>query len=256
VQAGIRLRSLWHLKLWLLGCTAVAVLAAIWSVAIITISPLALTPRKMQMASATTHVLVDSRSSMLIDLRENTYNLEGLRNRTVLLGNVVAGSEVRARIAQRVGISVDALRVQPPLTPEMTTRPPDSQNPQKMSDILKSMDQYRLNLQANPSVPMLDISAQAPTAETAAALANAAVEELKRYLQQLAATQRTPDQLQIRLLPLGRAHGVVINKGADREVALLVFMLTLGIGCATVIFFSRLRAGWRQAKLFEQIASD
>jgi hypothetical protein len=256
VEFGIRLRSLWHLKLWLLLCFLVAVLTAVWSVAHITLSPPSLTARKLQMATASTHVLVDSPSSMLIDLRENTYNIEGLRNRAVLLGNVAASSDVRTNIAKRVGIPVEALRIQPPLTREMTTRPADSENPQATSDILKSMDQYRLNLQSNPSVPMLDIYAQAPTAEMAAALANGAVDELTRHLERLAATQRTPDQLQVRLLNLGRAHGVVITDGVDRQVAVLVFLLTLGIGSATVIFLSRVRAGWRHAKLSEQAAAS
>ena len=255
MEFGIRLRSLWRLKFSLLLCLLIAALAAVWSVERITLSPFAVAPRKLQTAAASTHLLVDSQSSMLIDLRENTYNLEGLRNRAVLLGNVAASSEVRAGIAKLAGIPVEALRVQPPLTSEMTTRPADSDNPQSTSDILKSMDQYRLSFTANPSVPMLDIYAQAPTAEAAAALANGAVDELKHYMEQLAANQRTPDALQIRLLPLGRAHGVVINKGADRQVAILAFILTFGIACATVIFLSRVRTGWRQAKLAEQTAT-
>ena len=255
MEFGIRLRTLWRLKLWLLACVLFALVAGIWSVARISLSPLSLEPRKLEMAAASTHMLVDSRSSMLIDLRENTYNIEGLRNRAVLLGNVAASSDVRTKIAERVGIPVTVLKVQPPLTSEMTTRPANSENPQKTSDILRSPDQYRLNLTTNPSVPMLDVYAQAPTAELAAALANATVDELKAYLERLAATQRTPDQLQIRLRDLGRAQGVVINQGVDRQVAILVFLLTFGVGGATVIFFSRVRAGWRQARLSEQAAT-
>lgn len=255
MEFGKRLRTLWRLKVWVTLCLLVSVAAAIWSVAQISLSPLGLTARKMQMATASTHILIDSKSSMLIDLRENTYNMEGLRNRTVLLGNVAASSDVRTRVAQRVGIPAGVLRVQPPLTPEMTTRPPGSENSQATTDILKSTDEYRLNIQSNPSVPMLDIYAQAPSAEAAAALANGMVDELTRYMKDLAASQRTPDKMQIRLLPLGRAQGAVINGGVDRQVAVLVFLITLGITAATVIFFSRVRAGWRAARLAEQTAS-
>ena len=68
----------------------------------------------------------------------------------------------------------------------------DSENARHTSDILKSTDQYRINLKANATVPMLDIYAQTPTAESAAALANAAVDELKAYLQHARDDRRTP----------------------------------------------------------------
>ena len=48
-----------------------------------------------------------------------------------------------------------------------------------MSDITKSTDEYNVSIQANPTVPMLDIYAQTPDSESAANVANATVEELQ-----------------------------------------------------------------------------
>lgn len=255
MQLGIRLRQLWRLKLGVAVSLLLALLAATWSIQKISLSPLSLTPRSLEMASATTHVVIDTPSSVLLDLRQDTYSLEGLQNRAVLLGNVLASTQVQQDIAARAHVPVQALRVLPPLTRAQASPPVDSENARHPSDLLKSTDQYRLNLQANPLAPMLDIYALAPKADTAAALANSAVDELRAYLDRLALSQRTPAKDQVHLIVLGRARGVVINKGVDYQVAFLVFLLTFAIACASVMFLARVRAGWRQAALSEQAAS-
>jgi hypothetical protein len=248
------MRKLWHLKAGVAVSLAFALLVGVWSIDRISLSPPGLTPRALDMATAATHVIVDTPTSQLIDLRQDTYSVEGLRNRSVLLGNVIASSSVQQRIAQRAHVPVDLLRIQAPLTPEQTAPPVDSENARHTSDLAKSTNQYRIDIKANPTVPMLDIYAQTPTAESAAALANAAVDELKAYLAGLAATQGTPPADRIHALQLGRATGVVINHGAKWQVAFLAFLLTLAISCATVIFVARVRAGWRQAALSERAA--
>jgi hypothetical protein len=171
-----------------------------------------------------------------------------------VLGNVIASSGVEARIAQRARIPRERLRIQAPLTPQQSAPPVDSQNARHVSDVMKSTNQYRITINANPTVPMLDIYAQTPTADSAAALANAAVDELQAYLAGVVARQRTPRKFEIRPVQLGRATGVVINGGVRWQAAILAFLLTFGISCATVTFLARVRAGWRQAALSERAA--
>jgi hypothetical protein len=232
---GKRLRTLWKLKLGVAIVLALACLAAVWSVEKISLSPLQLTPRSLEMATATTHVIVDTPDSTVLDLRQDTYSLEGLMNRAVLLGNVMASTSVQNDIARRAGVPLELLRIQAPLTPAQAAPPADSENARHTTDILKSTDQYRLDIEANPTVPMLNIIAQTPSAASAAALANAAVTEMKLYIDGLATSQKTPAKDQIRLLTLGQARGVVINKSVDWQVAAIVFLLTFAIGCATVV---------------------
>ena len=203
------------------------------------------------MATASTHVVVDTPTSTLVDLRQDTYSYDSLKNRAVLLGNVIGSSTVRQRIADQAGLPVERLRVQPPLTPEQLAPPVDSENARRAGDILKSTDQYRLNVQANPTVPILDIYAQTPDAESAAKVVNAAVDELQRYLSDLAVSEDTPVKSQIRLIQLGRARGTVINQGVNRQMALLVFLIAFGFSAGTVIYVNRVRAGWRLAALAE-----
>ena len=172
----------------------------------------------------------------------------------MVLGNIIASAQVQAKIAERAHVPFERLRIQAPLTTQQAAPAVDSENARHASDILKSTDQYRIDLKANPTVPMLDIYAQSPTAASAAALANAAVTELQAYLTDLAAHQRTPFKDQIRAVQLGRATGVVINHGVKSQAAFLIFLITLAISCATVTFLARLRAGWRQAALAERAA--
>jgi hypothetical protein len=254
MSIGIRMRTLWRLKVGVVVSLALALLAATWSVEKISLSPFALTPRSLEMATATTHVLIDTQTSQLIDLRQDTYAVDGLKNRAVLLGNVVASSAVQAKIAARAGVPVERLRIQAPLTTSQPAPPVDSENTRHTTDILKSTDQYRVNIKVNPTVPMIDIYSQTPTAESAAALGNAAAGEMKDYMAEVTAQQDIPLEDQVRATQLGRAHGVIINHGVKWQTAFIVFALTLGICCASVIFLGRVWAGWRQAAFAERVA--
>lgn len=253
---GVRLQKLWQMKAGVAGCLVLALIAAVWSLESISLLPPKLTPRSLDMATASTHVVVDTPRSTLLDLRQDTYELEGLTQRAVLLGNVIANGPVKESIARRAGIPVDALRVEAPLTAKQPRPRVEVGNEKKASDILKSNDQYRLNIQANPTAPLLDIYAQTPTAKSAEDLANAAVKSLQGYLADLAQSESTPATQQIRLVQLGTARGAVINEGAHWQVAFLAFILTFALACATLIFLSRISRGWRMESLSERTASS
>ena len=250
VRIGTRIRTRSRVKF--AGCLAVALVASAWSIDKISLFPPGLEPRSLELATAATHVIVDTPSSIMIDLRQDTYGLQDLTNRAVVLGNVIASTSVEAAIAQEANVPLELLRIQAPLTPLQPSAPVGSQTQRQISDIVKSNDQYRIEMKVNPTVPMLDIYAQAPTAANAAALANAAVDQLKSYVTRLATTQGTPAKDQIRVEQLGRATGAVINPGVKYEVAVLVFVLSF-LGCwATVTFVTRTRTQWRAASLSER----
>ncbi len=220
----------------------------------ISVIPPRLTPRSLQMATATTHVVVDTPRSSILDLSQDTYVLEALRQRAIVLGNVPAQGAVRMAIARRAQVPVDSLQVTPPLTATQPRVVEGSANQKHATDILASTDQYRISIQTNPTVPMMDIYSQAPTAQKAEIMANAVVDELRAYLARVAVAQRTPEADQISLVQLGRANGAVINDGIKWQVGLLAFVLTFSVACATVILFSRVREGWRTAELSERAA--
>jgi hypothetical protein len=167
----------------------------------------------------------------------------------------MASDPVRSRIARRAGVSPEVLTVEAPLTRAQPRPRMEAGQEKKTSDILKSMDQYRLSIQANPTVPVLDLYVQTPDTKSAKLLANAAVDELRTYLTTVAAGEQTPDKDKIRLVQLGRAEGAVINGDVHWQVAFLAFMLTFVASCATVLFVARVRAGWQLAARLEQPAA-
>jgi hypothetical protein len=239
------MRQVWRLKLGMGLSLALALLAAGWSVS----------RPGLEMATAHTEVLVDTPQSIMTNLRQSSYSIDGLVNRAVVLGNVIASTPVEAKIAQRANVPAPLLRIQGPITVHVASLPLTAQDTRSITDITKSNEQYRIQIDANPTVPMLDIYAQTPTAKSAAALANAAVDELKAYLAGLASSQATPASDQVRIEQMGRATGMVINPGVRYQLALLVFILTFLLACATAIVVSRIRAGWRLEAMSEHTAS-
>lgn len=242
--------TLWQLRPWVLASALLALIVAVWSVDKISLLPPRLTPRDLEMATATTHVIVDTPVSTVLDLRQNSDDIEALTQRAVLLGNVIANGRVAAAIAQSAHVPVNVLQVTPPLTPAQAVPLAGASN-NSVTDIAKSTNQYRISINVNPTVPMLDIYTEAPTATSATVLANASVNELRAYLATLAVEQHIPAADQTRLLQLGRAQGAVINHGIEWQVAVFAFALTFALACATVIFTSRIRRGWRMASIAE-----
>jgi hypothetical protein len=256
MSLGERTKKLWRRRPYVVASAVLALVVATWSVARISIVPPGIESRSLEMATAATHVVVDKPRSTILDLREDTYSLEALRQRAIVLGNVIANGEVREAIARQADVPSDQLQIAPPLTPTQPRAVVASTERKHATDLLASTDQYRLSIQANATVPMLDIYAQAPDAASAALLANTTVDELRAYLAKLAVAEQTPESKQIQLLQLGRAEGKVINASIDVQVALLVFAITFAIACATVVFAGRVRAGWRAEALRERAAQN
>jgi hypothetical protein len=247
MQLGTHLRELWRLRIGVALSAVLALVVAISSVDKISMSPPSLKGRELEIAAASTHVLIDTPKSKIIDLRANTYDFTSLTTRADLLGNVMASAPVREYIARRAG--VDPLRIEAvaPVTanvPRVLTEPGSEK---RSSDILRSTDQYRLDIQANPTVPILDISSQAPSKEAAERLANSAVDGLRDYLHVLGARQGIGPDQQVRLEQLGRARGGVINHGVSVQIELLSFLVVFAISCCAVLFLSRVRRGWLAA---------
>jgi hypothetical protein len=244
MQFGAHLHELWRLRLGLLLSLALATLVASSVVYRVSILPPGIEPRAMEIGTASTHVMIDTPRSTILDLRQPTDDLESLTNRAVLLGNVMASLPVRQYIARRAGVAPERIEATTPLTADFP-RPVAAAGDQKhVTDILASTDQYRLNIQANPTVPILDVYAQGPTAQATERLANAAVDGLRAYLADIARAEGTAARDEVRLSQLGRAHGSVINDGVRLEVLLLVFVLVLALSSAAVLFMARVRRGW------------
>jgi len=209
-------------------------------------------PRAVEMASATTEVLVDTHKSAVHDLRQGSSEFQKMTNRAVLIGNVMASPPVLLYIGRRAGVNPQVIRAQPPLTVDFPRPLSGFGEDPKTRDLLRSTDQYRIDIQANPTVPILQVYAQAPSAKAAATLANASVDGLRDYLEATAKAQGTPAGDIVRLSPLGRAHGKVITGGIRWQLAFVTFIVVFGLSAATAVLLSRIQRGWKEADAFEE----
>lgn len=243
MQFGRHLQELSQNRLGVAISALLALCAALWSVGKVELLPPSVESRDLEMAAASTRVLVDVPTSTVLDTSVDTTNFNAITNRALLIGNVMASQPVRRYIGRRARVSPAILQVASPVTPDFP-RPLASSGSRSSKDILKSPDQYRLSIQANPTAPILDVYAQAPTAEAAELLANGAVDGMKDYLAALARTQAVPSDRQVRLEQLGRATGGVLNRGVSVKVALLSFVLVFAVSCVAAVFIARVRRGW------------
>ena len=243
MQLGKHLHELWRLRLGVVLALVLGLLAAAWSTNEISLFPPGLKPRSLEMSAASTRLLVDSPKSSVLDLSMSTNDIQGSTNRALLIANVMASAPVREYIARRAKAPVERLQVASPVTPRFP-RPLATSKKPKTSDIARSPDEYRLSLTSNPTVPIVDIYAEAPTAEAAQQLANGAVDGMRDYLRDLAAAQRVPAAQQVALEQLGRAKGGVIDEGVSVEVAVLSFLIVFAVSSAAVLFIARVRQGW------------
>ena len=238
------MRELWSHKLGLGLTLFFALLAATSVMYKVSFAPPSLESRSLGLAAASTQVIVDTPESMLTDRRQNTYSLVSQTNRALLLGDVMASIPVREHIAERAGIDPAQLAVAGPVTPEEPRVIADAGDQPKTTDILKSPEEYRISIQANPTVPILDIATEAPTAAAAAKLADAAVGGLRDYVGDISAAAKTPAKAEIDIRQLGHATGATVNSGAKPEFVLLAFCFVFLAGCAITLFVARVRRGW------------
>ncbi len=250
---GIKTTRLWRLRYLVAACAVLALAASVWSVWRVDLRHQR-KPRALDMATAWTSMMVDNPKPTLLDLTQDTYSLEALSDRAVVLGTVMANGPLREAIARRAGVPAHVLRVDAPLTPIQPRVPVERGKEKKTSDILRSTDQYRLHLEVDPTVPVLDVYSQAPSARMAEQLADAAVAAAREYIDQLGVAEGTPERYRIHVRQLGRAHGEVINPGVRWQVAFLAFSLTFGLGCAVLITLSWIGDGWRMARLADKPA--
>lgn len=252
MELGRHLNELWRLRFGVGICVGLAMIAALMITYKVNLFPPGLKARSLQIATASTEVLVDTPRSAILDLRQDLFDIESLTNRTVLLGNVMASPPVLAYIGRRAGVPPDVIKSSTPRTPNSPRPFVAPGEEKKAGDLLRSTDQYRLDIEADPTVPVLRIYAQAATARGAEELANASVDGLRDYLDQQARAQRVGLDEQVRLQQLGRASGAVINPGVRVQVMFLTFLVVFAVSAAAAIYLARLRRGLQLAEKQER----
>ena len=144
------------------------------------------------MGVASARVLVDTPDSQVVDLNPKGAD-PTLSSRATLLANLMASSPVKIIIARDAGVPPQAFVAVAPVRDGPTRSP--RRTP---ADDEHGAD---TDIQTEDALPIIAVSAQAPTAEQAARLANAAGTGLRDYLRSVAGAQNVPAARQVYLEP-------------------------------------------------------
>jgi hypothetical protein len=209
----------------LLACVLVGLLAALLSVDRISGFPPSFSPRATEIATAHTSMILEPPTPIVLDANATVYGIQGLLNRAVLLGNVLATPHSRSGLAGQMHTPITNLEVTAPGTSQYPLPDPDVDHTRKVTDVLHHNDQYRVSYEVNSTVPVVDIYSEAPSVAEAERLADASVTLLRSYVNAAAAGSKTPASERVTLSQLGRAQGGITNPGASLQLAALAFVL-------------------------------
>jgi hypothetical protein len=238
------LKTLWARRRLVALGMGVALVAALLSVYTVGIFPPALHSRTNVFATASTQILVDTPESAFADLE---YDLEPLDTRANVFARFLATPAAVALIAREAKLPYGAIEAKGPFelnVPEVQRAPTAER---RSSQIVGEGALYRLRFESNPSLPLVTVFAQAPTEKEAEILAAAAPAALSSYIGGIQVRQDTPESRQVEIRQLGAATGGVVNKGANMQIATLVFLVVLGGWCMLLLPARTIARGWRSA---------
>jgi hypothetical protein len=229
------LLKLWKLRLWVGVGGLLAVAAAVGSVTM---------SHSTVYANASTQMLVDSPFSALANAG---VDMSGYAARANIFARLMTSADALNYIGQAAGIPGNLIDANGPVetngSPIATHAPVAIQG----SKDLPAPASYKLSFLQNPDLPTVDVYAEAPTTATAIALANGAVTGFANFVNQLSA-DGIPLGQRIQVRKLGGATGGIVDSGASKKIAVLIFFAVLAMWCGVVLFVSRLRAQLRAAK--------
>lgn len=205
--------------------------------------PPALHSRSLSVAVATTEVMVAPPN--LATGTEDSYLTEV--DHAVLTGDVMITPPVVEYAARRLGIDPGSVQASAPMTANVARAVTDPDSGAAAYRLVGSSYAYKLQVEADPAVPILHLFAQAPSAAQATELASAAITGLRRYVAaMLPASERSTTATGI--VQLGAIRSEVVNSAASKEILLLVFVGTFGITRWLVLIGTRIGRGFSAAR--------
>ncbi|HMC49144.1 MAG TPA: hypothetical protein VKH20_00720, partial [Solirubrobacterales bacterium] len=238
------IRHLWQRKGLVAIVFVLAVFAAILTAYQVSVSPPGPHKRTLQVAAASSQILVDSPKSTLVS-GGSTETFNALATRAKIYGQYLSSLEARRQIAGKVGVPAPTISTQGPFSPEAGQGGYENQpSGERASELLKEGAVYRLVFSAQEGVPILSVSSQAPTTERAIALANASFQVLKDYVASLEAEDK-PVSDGVTLRELGTPQGGTLGSSNGKILMALAFLAVFGLGCAAILLVPGFARRWR-----------
>jgi O-antigen ligase len=220
----------------------VALLAAIASVTHVSLTPPSLGTRDLARGAATTRILVDLPEQERGHVSAPEF--EAMSKRASLISSVLASPPVLHRIAAELGVDDNEVTAATEITEGVPLALIEPNEEKRANEILVSHDGYRLDIQANPTLPIIDVYAQAPTPAAAAELADAVGPAGNEYTDVMADRDHFPVGNRVELKQLGAAASAAISPTAPIEIFALTFIVVFGVAFGLLCGAAAIRQGW------------
>jgi hypothetical protein len=246
VDLATAINQLLRRKVWLALVLVVAVFAAVLTAYDMKGFPPKFEKKSLEFGAAGAQILVDSPGSTLADLRRE---FTPLAERAQVYSQFMASPAVKDAIAKAADLPPGVLVAEASLATENLPRSAvEPGEGERANELLAEGVGYRLSFEAQEDLPIVAIRSQAPTAQEAIKLADAAVTGLNNYLRSAEAQQEIPEKRLVQIVPLGKAKGGMVNEGVNRVVAGMVFLAVFGLGCGLILVAVNVAAGMRQGR--------
>ena len=209
------LRTLWERKWWVLGAFAAAVAVAAY-----------LHSDGTRFGVASQEVLLDAPSSALGDLGRD---IEPLTARTGVFARVLMSQEVVDEIGRDAGIPAAKIRAQGP--PLLVNGIPDQATRQSS----EGTSGYVFSVRRGDELPLLTVSARAPTPEEARRLASATTRALVKLVDRAQAQSAVPERRRLTIRMFGATKGKEAVEQPRRLLLFAAFLGVFGLGCFVIL---------------------
>jgi hypothetical protein len=211
--------------------------------------------KSLEFGSAQTQLLIDSPESTLAYAGAD---VTPLSTRAQVFAQFLQTNPVKTEMGKLLHVPGGAIAVTIPNTnPNLPIAAIQPAAQQRNQGLISESKALQLLVVPEPDLPLISVYAQGPTSEAATALANASAKALGDYVAGLRGQTFTKKQLnqqarlgivpasRVTVRQLGAAQGGMVDSGASKKVAILVFFGLLILDCVIVIllggFVDRLR---------------
>jgi hypothetical protein len=188
--------------------------------------------RKYEVGIATARILVDTPASQVVDVAPKGSDSLGVR--ATLIANLMVDGVVKSAISKRAGIPekdifgvADAAEASSP-----SAAKPDPRGYSLATKVLVTA--------TGDSLPIIEVSTQAPDARRAEKLANASIEGLRDYLGTKAVADQIPDAQRLRVSGLGVPQAQQQVRGPRLVFSIAAAFFVFILGCAAILTISSL----------------
>lgn len=234
------LRQLWRFKLLVV---VVGLLSVCVGFAVAYKLSWPLESRKYEVGVATVRILVDTPDSQVVEVAPEGSDTLGAR--ATLLANLMVDGEIKDAIAKRAG-----------LDPKKLIGLSQTAGVAQGATVKPGRDDFVLTTEVLPIpnggwLPVIEVDTQAPEAEGAERLANAAVSGLTDFLESRAASDAVPNAERLRVGGLGTAQAQQVTRGPRLLYALAAMFFVFVAGCGAIVMGAALVRGLRDAEAAE-----